>query len=64
MESKALLLFPPLIVSCGGAGVAEEEGVAEAHADALLGVAEEEAGACTRACEGVGDAESAISSAI
>lgn len=62
MESKAPLLFPPLLVSCGGAGVAEEEGVADA--DALLGVSEEEAGACTRACEGVGDAESAISSAI
>jgi len=71
MLSKALLVSPPLIVSCGGAGLEEEEGVGDADGEALLGVAEEEAGACRRACEevagpwaGVGDVESAISSAI
>lgn len=67
MVSKALLVLPPLMVSCGGAGLEEEEGVGDADGEALLGVAEEEAGACEGVAEpwaGVGDAESAISSAM
>lgn len=66
IESKALLVLSSLVVSCGGAGVEEaEEGFAVGGVllgGALLGEAEEEAGAFRRA--GVGDAGPAISSAI
>jgi len=71
--SKALLVLPPLTVSFGAAGEAEDLGVApedlgEGVGEALLGVAEEEAGACTLGVTepwvGIGDAESAISSSI